>query len=375
VVRVLHVLDEIRASGAEVMLNTAASTWAQYGVECDVLATGRRLGPYADELKNAGYGIHHIPFTGDVRFLIEYAKLLRRQSYDVVHVHLERASVYLCLTGRLCGSQVVRTIHTSFPFQGRLAKRRARQRRLASRIGTRFVAIGESVAANEKSRFGNATIRIENWIDVERFKPPTSQQRVLAREALGIRDESPTLVTVGNCAWVKNHDGLLEALAGMADIDWTWLHVGQEDDAGVEREMSKTLGIDDRCRFLGRCNPINALHAADLGVMPSHYEGLPLASIESLSTGLPMVLTDVPGNRDLRSDGVQIAWAGSSPGELQSAIRTALAAAVRESQRQRQHEVIAERFNRELGVNSYASLYETLATPRPVGKGLGGRDS
>lgn len=360
--RVLHVMDELRASGAEMMLGTAAGLWAEHGVSCDVVATGANRGTYWPVLEAAGYGVHHLPFEGSLRFLRRYAALIRSERYDVVHVHTERAFVYTCVVARLAGARVVRTVHSAFPFEGRLARRRAYQRRLARAVGTRFVAIGATVAENERERFSNPTLRIDNWIDAARFVPPAPAARESLRLRFGLSDGVVAVVTVGNCSPIKNHTSLLQALARVDDIDWALLHVGQEDHERSERKLASRLGVEQRCWFLGRTDPLDALHASDLYAMPSLYEGLGLSTVEALATGLPIVLTDVPGNRDLRGMADRMIWSSTSADALAAALRRMVDnvtdgelddAAARRSQ----HAAVVERYSPEAGVAAYCRLY------------------
>ncbi len=70
--RILHVLNELRPSGAETMLRAAAASWRQHGFTGEILSTGEVAGAYADALRLAGYRIHHLPFAKSWRFLVEF---------------------------------------------------------------------------------------------------------------------------------------------------------------------------------------------------------------------------------------------------------------------------------------------------------------
>ena len=119
--KVLHVLNELMASGAEVMLCRSTLYWHNGGVEGEVLSTGEEVGPYAKDLEEAGYPIHHIPFRKNPRFFLTFYRLVREGRYDIVHIHCERASFYFGLTARLAGARIVRTICAIFHFKGFLA--------------------------------------------------------------------------------------------------------------------------------------------------------------------------------------------------------------------------------------------------------------
>jgi glycosyltransferase involved in cell wall biosynthesis len=359
-VNVLHVLGELRASGAEVMLQTASDLWSTHDIGCDVLAIGQVPGAFAPVLEAGGYGVHHLPFSGDVSFLHAYRRLIVEGSYEVVHVHPERAFVYMCAVGRMSGARVVRTVHNNFPFDGALAQRRRWQRRLIRQLGVPFIAVGTTVADNEWQRFKNPTVHVDNWINVQSFVPPSASQRLAARQELAIAPSSTVVATVGNCSPVKNHATLLEALALLDEIDWTWVHVGDEGTEQHERGLATALGVESRCRFLGRIHPLSALYAADVFAMPSLYEGFALATLEALSTGLPAILTDVPGSRDLRGVSNRISWADTHVESLFDALRVAAQDSQTDpgdSIRHEQHQAIAARFSPETGVAAYARIY------------------
>lgn len=357
--RVMHVLAEVRPSGAETMLESAGSLWPMHGVECEVVSTGRREGSFAPRLRDAGYVVHHLPSSRSPLFFWRLARLARSREIDVVHLHLERASTYLAIAARCAGADVVRTIHNAFPFEGALARRRQAHRRLARWLGVTSIAVSPTVAENERTRFNSDPSVIDNWIARDRFRTPTALERSSARELLGLLEENVAIATVGNCRPAKNHMALLEALAMGLEADWVWLHAGKQDVAATEQVRAEELGLAERCRFLGTVDPRTTLHAADLFVMPSLYEGLGIATVEALATGLPVVLTDVPGNQDLTGLSPDMWWSAPDPQGLHDALVAAMAAISRggEGNRRRHNDLVAARFDPTVGVAAYVAAY------------------
>src|SRR5215469_5283267 len=96
--RVLHVMASLERSGMEMMLLCSSEQWRQAGYSCDVLATKREIGPIADQVRAAGYGVLHIPFRSRRRYLPsrslvpEFFRLCRKNRYDIVHIHTEAAT-------------------------------------------------------------------------------------------------------------------------------------------------------------------------------------------------------------------------------------------------------------------------------------------
>lgn len=300
--KVLHVLHELMPSGAEVMLQNSFDLWKSHGVNPEILSTGAKKGVYAAALAGVGYSIHHLPYGRNPLFFWGYMRFLRKGRFDVVHQHVEGSGFWFGLAGLLCGCRVIRVSHGNFRFEGRLRQRRGFQRRLLKRLGATFVAVGDGVRRNERERFGLEAELVWNWADVSRFAPPSALQRAEARARWGYADDDVVVVTVGNCAPVKNHCALIDAIAGDRRLHAVkYLHVGGEDSAASERAHACTHGVDKRVHFAGwLADPLPALHAADVYVMPSKFEGLGNATIEALSTGLPAVLADVAGLEDFR---------------------------------------------------------------------------
>lgn len=369
--KVLHVLNELRPSGAEVMLEVAAPYWQNLGIEAEVLSVGRVPGAYAEPLREAGYAVRHVPLAPAHRFFARYVALLHRERYDAVHVHPERANFYLGAMARLCGTpRVVRTVHNVFAFDGALRTERRVQRRLLRALGVRQVSIGPSVEENELRRYRNPTRRIPNWYDATRFVPPTAAQRREARARLGIPPASFVCTTVGNCSTVKNHTALLDAIARLSGrLPLTYLHAGQEDDEHSERRLALRHGIADHVRFMGFVRDVpQLLHATDVFVMPSLYEGYGMSAIEAMGSAVPVVLADVPGLRDLRHLSEHICWAEPEAAALADALARIAASppADRERLGRTLHRAARRAHSPTRPVQAYASLYRAATRPYPT---------
>jgi glycosyltransferase involved in cell wall biosynthesis len=306
--QVLHVLNSLNRSGAETMLASAAPIFSAAGIKGTILSTGDIPGPFAGTLRAAGYDVIHIPFSKSPAFLWRIWRQMC-QGYDIVHLHTERGHLWYGLLARLAGAKIVlRTIHAIFGFTGTLRLRRGLARRLLHRLGVHHIAISPSVRDNEAQRFGLPTTVIPNWYDSTRFVPVTAQTREQARLRLGIEPAAQVIASVGNCATVKNHPAILHALALLPAAQRPrYLHLGQEEPDTPERRLAKTLGVHEYTHFLDPAFAAETvLQAADVFVMPSLHEGMGIALLEAMATGLPAIASDVPGLRD---------FAGQHPGQ------------------------------------------------------------
>jgi glycosyltransferase involved in cell wall biosynthesis len=318
--RVLHVLDVLRPSGAETCLRVAGPVWTEEGVSCDVLATGDAIGSYAAPLRAAGYRTGHLPLRPVSRFATAFPRLVRRGRYDVVHTHVEGANAAIDLLALAGGAAVVQHVHNVFDFTGAARLERRVQRRLLRGLGVVFLGVSQDVVDHEATWFGNDARLFLNWADLDTFVPPTADQRAAARQALGVDAGQVAIASVGNCHDFKNHLAVVEAMAQLPS-HVRWLHVGEGVRTGDERARAEQLGVGGRVRFLGQRDPLEVLHAADAFVMPSHVEGQGIAAIEALATGLPAVLADVPGLRNLRAMGVPAIWVGVDAASVAEGVR------------------------------------------------------
>ncbi|GGT30239.1 glycoside hydrolase [Streptomyces kurssanovii] len=363
-VRVLHVLNELRASGAEVILRSAAAEWKGHGLESHVLAVAPSAGPFAQELRTVGYPVVHQPDVPLRRVPLQLRRYLKVGAYDVVHLHAERGNFWFALAALSTGAAVVRTVHSVFQFRGPLRVERSVQRRALRAMGAVHVAVSAAVADNELDRFGNTARIVENWYD-EVFTPPSPPERERARAGLGLGEHDLVAVSVGNCAVVKRHEVVLEAMAHpMTPRDLVYLHVGQEDEMRSERRLAERLGVAERTHFLGLRNPLEALHAADVFVMPSMYEGVGIAAVEAIATGLPAVLADVSGLRDLRTISEAVTLVNATPEAFARALTTALHGSRPRPYVCRAPGVLRDRFGTARGAAAYAGIYHDLLMSR-----------
>lgn len=363
--RVLHIMLELRPSGAEVMLRIAAPFWFSGTDRHAILATGQAEGSYAECLKANGFEVYHIPFAKSVHYFYEVCGLIRRGKFDAVHIHTEQANVFYGLMARLAGvNRIVHTIHNVFPFTGLLRGVRIAMRQGLRLLGATPVAVGTSVAENERQILWNRTVIIPNWYDASIFRPPSRSERVAARRSFHIYDNRPVVATLGNCNAWKNHALLFRAMKILLRRrdDWFYLHAGGEDPSASERSLAEGLGIAGSCFFTGLTDdPQAVLWAADVYVMPSIREGFSIAAIEAAACGLPLVLSDVPGLRDLKATVPDGFWVPATPDAFAEGVEAAYS---RYSARSAGNAACAETlFGVEAGANAYAALY---AGARPL---------
>jgi glycosyltransferase involved in cell wall biosynthesis len=278
-------------------------------------------------------------------------------------LHAERGFIFYVLAARLLGiKHIVRTVHNNFNFGGWLRIRRGLERRLAAKLGVRYIAIAPGVEQTERTLYGVSPQLIPNWFDSEHFQLLSSPQRNAARARLGLKDDEFTIVSIGNCSTVKNHAALIEALAQQGDLSWRYLHVGLEESGAPERALAERLGIAEKIQFIGPVSDVRPfLHAADLYVMPSLYEGLGIATLEAFAIGLPALLAEVPGLVDFRHYLNELSYCPPDTLSLAAALRSKLAVGIgSDCDSVARSVAIHEAFGAKRGVLAYSTLYAQM---------------
>jgi glycosyltransferase involved in cell wall biosynthesis len=105
-------------------------------------------------------------------------------------------------------------------------------------------------------------------------------------------DGPPRVLSVGRLEPVKGMDVVLEAAHQLADVEFTWEIVGDGTQAAALRQRSAALGLEDKVRFAGRVEDLGPhFRQADCFVLASRVEGMPIAMLEAMANGLPIVAT------------------------------------------------------------------------------------
>jgi len=140
------------------------------------------------------------------------------------------------------------------------------------------------------------------------YRAPSHEERAAARSLFHLEPDDFSIVNVGACTPVKNHLAVFSAVRkanGLLDRGkLVVLHVGTGPSLDDEELYASRNRMGPCCRFLGVLDDVRpCLYAADAFVMTSRWEGLGIAAMEAMSTGLRAILYHVYGLRDLLQNG------------------------------------------------------------------------
>ncbi len=253
-------------------------------------------------------------------FYYAYKKLrewIKSQPVDIVHSHSQFADVAAMLL-KLEGKApvIVRTLHNGFPLEWmrRPLRRLFFSYLLFVLLYDREIGVSPHITEYlDRRRLAKILKRsgmmINNAVDLSRFHPQP-ECREYVRQELGVPQNAYLVGTVGRLGIEKGYDILIQAAAQITPRcdDVYFLIVGDGKQAISLKEQAVMAGIDDRLIFAGaRSDVERLLGSMDLFVCSSRWEGLSTAILEAMATGVPIVATDIPGNRGLLENGKN-AW-------------------------------------------------------------------
>jgi len=240
---------------------------------------------------------------------LRLGRLLRAQRIDILHSHLFYASLFASPIGWLCRVPVIiETPHLREHWRHGWLKGRFFVDRLVGRCVDRYIAVSEANArylVEQKGLPAAKIVTIHNGCDVDRFDPQHAAPTTL-RASLGFGAQDHILVIVARLEPQKGHRVLLTALP---EVFRHFPHarlvcVGEGSLRPALEDQARALGVMAAVQFVGQqANIADWLALADLTVLPSFWEGLPLAAIESLAAGRPVVATGVDGTPEAVVDG------------------------------------------------------------------------
>lgn len=279
-------------------------------IRYDFLISSRNsgVGAYDDEVCELGGRVYHI---SSMRHLLRYQKEFRlflreHPEYRIIHSNLdERSGIPLKIAQEEHVPIRIAHSHSTKVTDDVLAPLRNRVKRQVPKYATHYFACGQGAGrwlfGDEAVESGRVQI-VQNAIDLNRYDYSASK-RAGARQKLGIKDDQLTVGTVGRLEAVKNQEFLIRIFEQLVKQlpSSVLMIVGEGSLKSSLEQLVEELGLRNNVRFTGSvADDWNYMMAMDAFVMPSFYEGFPLALAEAQITGLPCYVSDrVPQEGDI----------------------------------------------------------------------------
>ncbi len=320
-----------------------------------LLLRAARESPRIEEVRRARIPVHDLSSDagrwGGLRSMRAVRAAFRRIRPDVIHSYGYPCDIYApLLASRRQGSRVVTSRRGNQP-----RRRRLLLYRLTNRLAGHVVCVSRSAReyanGHEGLRTGKCTV-IPNGVDLGKFRPKAPTHAPLR-----------VLGTHGRVGWIKGTDHLVRAFSELSVPDAVLQIAGPTVDAW-SRDLRATHEHREGLRFLGDITDAGTfLRSLDIFVLPSRSEGMSMALLEAMATGLPIVATDVGSNREVLDNGE----AGLVVPPDSRSIADAVARLMKEPERARRlgaaaRQRVEAEFRLKTMVRRFEAFYEQLCT-------------
>jgi glycosyltransferase involved in cell wall biosynthesis len=307
-IRILSLIKGLGRGGAELLVSAQVREGHNDGIVYEVAYLAAHKDALVADLEANGVPVTCLGArnSADLRWLQRLRQLLLEHRIDVVHAHSPVASAFARVVVRTIPAdrrpRMVTTEHNL--WQSHVALTRFASSVTAPGDDAR-IAVSSAVRASMPARLQSDTEVIRHGIDV-RAAAAKLEERAAVRRELGL-DGRVVVGTVANMRGTKGWPDLLEAARQVLDkVEAAcFVAVGQGPMEAEVRRLHEELALGDRFQLLGfRPDAVRVMAGCDLFCLASHHEGLPIAVMEAMAVGLPIVATDVGGLTELVADGV-----------------------------------------------------------------------
>lgn len=363
---VLHVRSSAGLYGAEYVLLGLIPALQTLGIGSTLLCLDNPLlSEQTLYLRAQALGVpaQRVPCAGRIDYAtVSALRVALRQRPDaLLHVHDYKSAFYAWLARLRTTTCVVATSHGQFAETRNLRWYQQLEKWLMRRFDHVCIVSSEMRSMLVEAGVASSNISlIENGIDTERFRPDVEP---LPRAAFGIPEDACLFGSAIRLRKGKNPLGLLEAFAALAKRQpRAWLVLAGEGPLRAAILARATeLGIAGRVRLLGARDDLEHYYPMlDCFVLPSHYEGLPLALLEAMAAARPVISTSV-GQVPAVVDGLPVALV--PPADI-AALSAAMQAVMdgRTGPRNALRQRVIDRYSAMHMAQAYAALYRRLWT-------------
>jgi L-malate glycosyltransferase len=367
--RILHVTTFFQGGAGRII---AALAGAQRRAGHDVIVAGdasaergyESYPEYLDQLAQAGIPFHALTstFKRDVALNVQAAVQLRQtiasQSIDIAHAHAAIPSLVARLA--LAGPRYVPVVQTMHGWGVRKTPEQAETDIALLGMSDRVVTPSEA-ARKTLTGLGLRGVRIHVIPYGIEPDPPAAEVDVEDRLLLtGLRDAGRRVaMCIGTIGERKNQSLLLRASAHLSDVDVVLIGDG---DASRLHQLADELGIAQRVHVLGyRTNASRYLAFADVMVLPSRNEGLPIAVLEAFRAGIPVVGSAIPEIAEAIEEGrTGFLFEPENPRALAASLDRAVRETDRDARQRRLRAEFDARYVSERMIAAYERLYLEL---------------
>lgn len=283
-------------------------------------------GRYTEQLRKDGYIINTVDIgrkirpVANLKAIFALCRLIKKEKFDIVHVHSPLAAMLGRIAAKMAGTAVVIYTAHGFYFHENMTKWKRRCivwiEKILGRMCTDILLLQSAedreTAIREGISLPQNAVWISNGVDINKFMPFSPDEKLQA--LLGIKKEDKVVGFAGRIVREKGIEELVKAIGLVKErvSSVKLLIVGdtlQSDrDTGAKEDIRRVIAensLEENVVFAGLRDDMPQVYALmDVFVLPSYREGMPRSILEAMACGLPVVATDIRGSREEVVDGV-----------------------------------------------------------------------
>ncbi|ABL00069.1 glycosyltransferase [Pelobacter propionicus] len=306
--KIIHVVISMVVGGAERLVYDMVR-YPVFAANPPVVCCMDSLGELGEKLIREGYRVYckgRRPGL-DLEMVTWLRDIIRREKADVVHAHQYSPLFYAVPAALLAGRvKLVYTEHGRFYPERKSWKRTLFNPLLA--LGVDHLVSISRATAQAMASYDNFPLRrirvIHNGIDTTRLNPPVD--KAAKRRELGLCPTCRIIGTAARLNSIKNIDMMLRVLKLVVEKvpDTCLVIAGQGEEEQRLKALAVELGIADSVKFIGlRFDLPEVYQLYDVFLLTSFSEGISVTLLEAMASGVPAVVTDVGGNREVVVEG------------------------------------------------------------------------
>ena len=369
--RIAMLLVSLRYDGgAEALTRTLIDEFADQPYRIELFVMGNVNEERAREFTERGIPFSTFPARRLIspRRFVRLVRAIRGGGYDVIHTHLPSANMLGLTAGALLHIPVVVTLHNTETTADRHWYHGRLEAFLLRRLADRVIAVGTRTARARRRVLGNTKVHVlDNAVAPTPDLPDDAARRL--RGEVMTDPERHLLLTVGRLTEQKAHDELLHSFAELRELrgDVELVIAGRGPLMEQLEALVVELGLEGWVHLLGMRPDVRELmQVADVFVMSSHWEGLPVALLEAMQAGLPVVSTDVGDVPEVLRGGCGTLVAAGDTSALARAI-SQMVADLRPECGDANRRVVDERYSSKAWASTIIRHYEAAIAAHQLG--------
>ena len=307
---VASMIDQFNMENIKILKNLGYEVHVLANFSFGNTTSDERTKEFKEELENMGIKVYNVPIPRKITAIKEmissYKKIKKvcsENNYDILHCHSPIGGVlarFAFKDFRKKGGKLIYTAHGFHFFKGAPIKNWIifyPIEKFCSRYTDCLITINKEDYKRAKNFKAKEVKYVPGiGIDTKKIKDIKKNRKIL--NEFNIKDEV-VLVSVGELSNRKNHKVILKDLEKVKG-NFKYIICGQGAKKEELIKLSKELNLQEKVEFLGyRQDVKEILKTSDIFCFPSKQEGLPVALMEAMASGLPVICSDIRGNKDL----------------------------------------------------------------------------